>query len=392
MRSFFWTVAALSLVAGCGVQGVAPTPNPAGGLPDIILTIQLKGETDGAFEVSGFDALLLHRLATEEGKEKFGPDLFTVRVDGKADLPPLLGTYSVVGSTLSFQPRFPLQRGVRYRAVVHPDKIPTNQEEGQYAAAEATFLLPKPQTAPTVVEHVYPTRDVLPENLLRFYVHFSAPMSRGDVYKNIRLLDASGKPVESPFLELEQELWDASSQRFTLLIQPGRIKRGLRPREELGPALEEGKSYTLEIDRDWLDANGEPLKETYRKKFRVTAPDESQPDPKTWKVQAPAADKAEPMVVTFPKPLDHGMLERVLWVTDERGQKVEGAIAVTDEETRWRFTPQEPWRSGTYSLVVDTALEDPTGNSIAQPFEVDVFRPIERRVETKTTKVPFTVK
>jgi hypothetical protein len=242
------------------------------------------------------------------------------------------------------------------------------------------------------VDHVYPSRDALPENQLRFYLHFSAPMSRGDVYQYIRLLDAAGKPVETPFLELEQELWDEASRRFTLFIQPGRIKRGLRPREDMGPALEQGKTYTLEIDRAWPDANGEPLKETYRKRFRVVAPDETQPDPKTWQVKAPAAGTSEPLVVTFPKPLDHAMLERVLWVTDERGQRVEGTVNVTDEETRWRFTPKESWRAGAYSLVVDTVLEDPTGNSVAQPFEVDVFRPIERRVETKTVKVAFTVK
>jgi hypothetical protein len=376
MRNTLWAVAALSLIAGCGGQGVAPATNPVGPPPDSVPSIRLNGETDGTFEVNGFSASELARLNAA--------DVFTVRVDSKADVPPLLGTYSVAGSTLSFKPRFPLQRGVRYRAAVRAagDKLPVEQ----------MFLLPKPQAATTVVEHVYPTRDVLPENLLRFYVHFSAPMSRGDVYKYVRLLRADGKPVESPFLELEQELWDASSQRFTLLIQPGRIKRGLVPREELGPVLEEGKTYTLEISREWLDAEGEPLKETYRKTFRAAAPDETQPDPKVWQVQAPAAGRGESLVVTFPKPLDHAMLERVLWVTGPQGQRVEGAVAVTDQETRWRFTPKEPWRAGAYDLVVDTVLEDPTGNSIARPFEVDVFRPIERRVETNTTKVPFTVK
>jgi hypothetical protein len=243
-----------------------------------------------------------------------------------------------------------------------------------------------------VVAQVYPTRDVLPENLLRFYFHFSAPMSRGDVYRYIHLLDAAGKPVEAPFLELEQELWDEAGRRFTLLIDPGRIKRGLKPREDVGPALEQGKSYALEIDNAWRDANGEPLKETYRKKFSVSAPDETQPDPKTWKLQTPAAGKGEPLVVAFPKPLDHGMLERVLVVKNEAGNEVNGSIAVTDEETRWRFTPKEPWRAGAYRIVVDTALEDPAGNSIKRPFEVDVFRPVESRIKKETVDVPFTVK
>jgi hypothetical protein len=355
------------------------------------MEIRQNGQPDGPFEVSGFSSAFLERLPKMDTSPQFWASIFTVRVDGKAPVPPLLGDYAMKKDTLTFQPRFPLQRGVRYRAVVHVDNLPHGENE-IYDPTEKLIELPKPQTVPTAVEHVYPTREVLPENHLRFYVYFSAPMSRGEVYKYIRLLDAAGKPVELPFLELEQELWDASCQRFTLLIQPGRIKRGLIPREELGPVLEEGKTYTLEISREWLDAEGEPLKETFRKKIRVAAADESQPDPKTWKVQAPAAGKAEALVVAFPKPLDRGMLERVVWVTDDAGQRVEGTIAVTDEETRWRFTPKESWRAGAYRLVVDTALEDPAGNSIAHPFEVDVFRPIERRVETKTTELPFTVK
>jgi hypothetical protein len=354
------------------------------------LRVRLNGDTAGIIEVSGFSKETWQRLAARDAAKQAAA-IFSVKVDGKADLPPLLGEYSAKDGTLSFKPRFPLQRGVRYRAVVHPDKIPAAEGE-KYAAVEETFLLPKPKTVPTVVTHVYPSRDALPENLLRFYFHFSAPMSRGDVYQYIRLLDAAGKPVEAPFLTLEQELWDESGQRFTLLIDPGRIKRGLKPREEVGPALEQGKSYTLEISRDWSDANGEPLKETFRKKFRVTAPDETQPDPKTWKVQAPDAGKTEALVVTFPKPLDHAMLGRVLSVTDDRGREVEGSVAVTDEETRWRFTPKGAWKTGAYNLVVDTALEDPAGNSIARPFEVDVFRPIQREVKKETVKVPFSVK
>ena len=112
---------------------------------------------------------------------------------------------------------------------------------------------------------VYPTADRLPENQLKFYVVFSAPMARGGVYRHINLLDERGKAVDLPFLELDQELWDKSAQRLTVFCDPGRIKRGLKPREEFGPVLVEGKRYTLVIDTGLEDANGNPLKERFQK-------------------------------------------------------------------------------------------------------------------------------
>src|SRR5581483_747984 len=128
-----------------------------------------------------------------------------------------------------------------------------------------------------------------PENQLKFYFHFSAPMKQGEAYEHIHLLNEAGKPIELAFLELGEELWDPSGKRFTLFIDPGRIKKGLKPREDLGPVLEEGKSYTLVIDRDWKDAEGEALKESFKKTFRAVAADETPPEPKTWRLEAPAA-------------------------------------------------------------------------------------------------------
>src|SRR5262249_9442775 len=273
-------------------------------------------------------------------------------------------------------PRFPLQPGVRYRA-----------RFGAENGVGADFVLAKPQaTASTTVQHVYPTRNVLPENLLKFYIHFSAPMSRGEAYRRIHLLNEAGKAVELPFLELDEELWDPEGKRFTLFFDPGRIKRGLKPRGELGPALEEGKHFTLIIDRDWADADGNPLKEAFRKSFRVVAPDDQCPDPKNWKIDSPSAGDRKPLLVTFPEPLDHALLERMLWVTDENGQRISGNGLVLAEETQWQFTPEQPWRPAGYHLVVQTTLEDLAGNSIGQPFEVDVFHPITRQVDAKTVQ------
>jgi hypothetical protein len=350
--------------------------------------------TGGRFEVVGLDPSDLGRLKKSDLKPAGWQELFAVYVVGDkgtraSDQPAILGSYRVEDGVLVFAPRFPLVRGVRYRAVFRPAHLP-----GRAGGAEvrAEFELPKAKTAATaVVTHVYPTRDRLPENLLKFYLHFSAPMSRGEAYRHIRLLDAKGKPVDLPFLELDEELWDPQGKRFSLFFDPGRIKRGVKPREDVGPALVEGRSYTLVIAPDWHDAEGNPLKELYRKRFRVVVPDETPPDPANWKIASPPAGGATALSVTFPEPLDHALLQRLLWVTDAQGQRVAGTVRVTDEETRWHFTPAQRWRAGPYDLIVDTELEDLAGNRIGRPFEVDLFRPIQRRVKTATVERPFSV-
>jgi hypothetical protein len=50
-------------------------------------------------------------------------------------------------------------------------------------------------------------------------------MSRGEAYRRVHLLDATGRPINLAFLEIEQELWDPEGRRLTLLFDPGRVKR-----------------------------------------------------------------------------------------------------------------------------------------------------------------------
>jgi hypothetical protein len=216
-------------------------------------------------------------------------------------------------------------------------------------------------------------------------------MGRGEAYEHVRLLDAAGKPLDLPFLELGEELWDPSGKRFTLFFDPGRIKRGLKPREELGPVLEAGKSYTLVIDPKWRDAQGNLLRAPFRKPFRVDPPDEHPPDPTTWKLNAPAATTRLALVVTFPEPLDHALLDRLIAVRDASGNSVPGQTTTEADETRWRFTPEQPWTTGRYTLVVDKTLEDLAGNSIGRPFEVDLFDKVDARPTSETVTIPFQI-
>jgi hypothetical protein len=215
-------------------------------------------------------------------------------------------------------------------------------------------------------------------------------MSRGEAYEHLQILDGNGKPIESAFLELGEELWDPSGQRFTLFFDPGRIKHGLKPREDLGPVLEKDKSYTLVVGKGWHDANGNALKEPFRKSFKVGAPVEQLVDPKTWKLELPAAGTNDPLTLVLPMPHDHALLHRLVWVMDDNG-RVAGKIAVSDAEQRWQFIPEKPWQAGNYTLVADTKLEDLAGNNLERQFEVDVFRPVEKEIQKKTVELPFTL-
>jgi hypothetical protein len=290
--------------------------------------------------------------------------------------PAMLGNIITEPKSIRFEPRFGLTPGLSYRV--------------RAGTLDLKLTVPRVDKKPTTTVAVYPSRDALPENLLKFYLHFSAPMTQGDIYRHVKLLDAAGKAIDMPFLELDEELWDASGQRLTLFIDPGRIKRGLKPREDIGPVLEEGKTYTLVIDAAWRDADDVPMKSTYKKTFKVSAPDESQPDIQSWKLAPPTG--REPLVVTFPKPMDHALLHRLLWVSDARGEVLPGSVRVSDGETRWTFTPRRDWPPGDYFLVADTRLEDLSGNSLGRPFELDILRPVEKKIPKKTVQVPFRVK
>jgi hypothetical protein len=329
-------------------------------------SIQLEG---GSFKVVGWTAM----------PTKAWPAVFVVYA-GEGNVPPLLGSYAVEAGSLVFHPRFPLAPGVRYRAVFRPP--------GGGAVVERSFDGPPRETVRRArVEHVYPSADIWPGNELRFYVYFSAPMSRGEASRRIHLLDASGNEVKGVFLPGE-ELWDPNFQRLTMTFDPGRIKRGLTSNEAMGPPINEGKRYRLVIDGDWPDARGVPMVEGFSKSFRGGPQDRRPPDPKDWRIAAPPAGTAGPLIVELPKPMNYPLLRRMIRVSGG----IAGTVEVDRQETRWRFTPHAVWKAGDYQLVVDTAIEDLAGNHIGQAFDIDVFERVTEHIAAKTISLPFSVR
>jgi hypothetical protein len=341
-----------------------------------------------AVEVTGLPSATLQQLQRLRWQPSQWQQVFAIYTE-QADVA-MLGAYRVQANVLRFEPQFPLEPGLTYRAEFRPAQL---SSKASAMPITSTFRLPPRDLTPTTtVTNVYPSGDVVPENLLKFYLHFSAPMQRGNIYDHIQLRDEAGKVVELPFLEIDEELWDTTLTRLTVFIDPGRIKRGVLPLEEIGPSLQEGKSYTLAIRSAWKDSNGAPLKAAFQKSFRVVAPDREPPDPKRWQVQAPRADSREPLVIVFPEPMEHALALRLITVVNAAGQVVAGQPTLSDHERRWSFTPHTAWSRGAYQLVMQTTLEDLAGNNIGKPFEVDLFTGVERHLKTTTVKLPFEVR
>ena len=365
---------------GCGSFSTAPAVRDGPG-------IELVG--GARFEVQGLDSRLLAASPFPESWR----DAFTVRVvleRTDAALPPVAGAYRREEGTLVFEPAFPIQPGVTYRATLDLSKL---NHGGKSSVVHEDFRIPSPPRVPTsVVEAVYPTTDVLPENQLKFYIHFSAPMGRGYAYQNVRLLRADQSEVDLPFLVIDEELWDPEAKRFTLFFDPGRVKRELRPREEVGPALEQGMLYSLIVDTGWRDATGQPLKNRFIKRFRVGPPDYEQPKIDDWDLRAPRRDAREPLVLSLPEPLDHALLNRLVWVVGPDGGELPGDVEISDSEKRWTFTPRAPWKAGKHRLKAQTTLEDLAGNSIGRLFEIDVFEKVTLRVEVEIVERDFEIR
>lgn len=285
---------------------------------------------------------------------------------GVRPLDAMAGLYEVGPDALAFVPRYPLVPGLDYTMLA-----PSAEAEAQRVA----FRLPLAPAEPTTeVLAIHPSGDRLVRNQLKLYVEFSASMSEGQAARHVRLERAgTGEPIEDPFVP-EPELWDRERRRLTLLFDPGRLKRGLRPQLEAGYPLREGVAVRVVIGEGFRDADGNPLRARFERRYEVDGDLRDRVDPRDWECRLPTAGAAEPLVVRFDRPLDHALLQHSIEVTDDAGRPVRGRADVGPAEQSWAFTPAAPWPKGEYRLAVDPRLEDLAGNSLARVFDRDLER------------------
>jgi hypothetical protein len=377
-----YTLAVVAVVAtatACSQSNTSQESVPA------IRLVPASGATPARIELTGLSPTALGELRDARLKPDQWPSLLRVAVAD--DGPAMLGAYDIADGSVRFTPAFRFDPGREYHVRFDPAQI----AGASIPSAVARVSLPARVSVPsTVVEQVYPSGDLVPENLLRLYIEFSAPMGRKSGLEYLQLLDDRGKPVEGPFLPLDYEFWSPDHRRFTVFFDPGRVKDGILPNRQMGKPLHAGRSYTLVISREWQDGEGQPLKDEYRRVFRV-GPARTQPlDTSTWVVTAPQAGGREPLVVAFRESLDRGLLMRSLGVR-LKDAPVAGEIRIEAGERRWLFEPRDPWRPGTYHLLALSILEDVAGNQIGRAFEVDNFDTVDKDPDPQTVLIPFTI-
>ena len=368
--------AALFFFVACGGGGgslLIPSPSAR-----IVLNADSPRPT---IEVVDVQPDQLRAIEGTESREAWNAIL---RVSVGADQPAAVGQYTIADGRIRFTPMFPLDPGRQYHVTFTP---PGGERVSATVALPATDTTPK-----TTVSQVFPTSNVVPENQLRLYIHFSAPMGMRGGLDFVHLLDEAGKEVKDPFLPLDAEFWNDDRTRYTVFFDPGRQKRGIAPIAEMGRSLTAGNSYTLVVDAQWRDGHGLPLKQPFRRIFTVGPPDERPLDPKTWKIAVPAAGSSTALTIAFPEPLDHGLLLRALGVVTPGGKPLEGQVVVGANELTWSFTPVEPWKPGAHNIVAFAMLEDLAGNRIGKAFEIDQFKRSDSATEPDKTMIPLVIR
>jgi hypothetical protein len=313
----------------------------------------------------GEPRLRLTGLAPDQGFDLAvvaGDDLSLLR-----QAQPTAGRFVATALGIDFVPRFPFLPDAKYSLLVAPcAEFP----EGLVLGLRREMPMPEPTATITAI---HPEAEIVPLNLLKVYVQFSEPMAEGFARQGVRVENAeTGEPLDGVFLDMDPELWDPGRQRLTLLLDPGRLKRGLVPHREAGYPLEEGTSIRLRIGARFTSASGAPIAEPLSRVYKVGPAFRRPVHPSDWRLEFPGEGSSDPLRIAFDRPLDHAMLRRAFQVIDADCNAVPGIGAALPGETGWTFRPSRLWGRGPHELIVDTRLEDLAGNSLRRVFDRDL--------------------
>ncbi len=359
---------------------------------DETLRVFLNQDCAGAatyrtFEVHGVGDELLTRLRTQPPSQaEWGKLLAVFVLTGDASLAegslPMWGSCQVERDLIRFIPAYPLCEGHRYCVRLHLGN-----------PRDTYFSLPLPNAPSPQVLHIYPSANVLPENLLRFYVYFSQPMRQGQAQTQIRLYQRDNEgngehEISEVFLDPPEELWNFEQTRLTVILDPSRVKTGLYAHHRLGRSLVPGRKYRLEVGRGFRAAHGGFLKEAFSKDFSVEKSSTVPLSVSQFQLLVPQTQTQTPLRLRLPRPMDHVLLAAFLEIRNSAAQLLAGQISLEEDESLWNFIPQCAWEPGCHTLEIDLRLEDLAGNNLQQSFD----RPRSQiPIRDQRIVLPFTI-
>jgi hypothetical protein len=309
--------------------------------------------------------------------------------DNTGDIPNVAGHHQLLDDALVFLPHFDFQSGTLYRARFDPPRDPAFDK---CASMSLDIRVTAKSTPAPKVPAVFPSGDQLPENLLRFYVSFSEPMRRGKADTQICILGPDGSPILDILYRAPVELWDREMRCLTVLLDPGRLKRGVGPNSELGPPLKAGHEYTLVVGAGMTDRSGQHLPAAFSKRFRAIEAVREAIHINEWRVLPPGPGTVDPLRLIFPTALDWGVLDNSIRVVNCLGQPLSGHRQLGREERQWTFTPASPWTVGDYRVVASSELEDVCGNDLFGAFDRDIRLDAQpAHLHPQTQSIPFLV-
>ncbi|SEL81976.1 hypothetical protein SAMN05216359_11831 [Roseateles sp. YR242] len=207
---------------------------------------------------------------------------------------------------------------------------------------------------------IHPAGPTVPENLLRIELRFSQPQHLPFDTRRLTLLDESGVEIRNAVLDLA--LPSPDGRRITVLMDPGRVKRGVGPNLDAGRALTPGRRVSLRVADAGLRGPA------VVKQWEVSAANERPLDVAAWTLHAPRAHSQGTLVLNLHAPIS-STAEALIAVVDGDGRRIPGRGILAGDDAVWRFTPSQPWKSAPYAVVTHPDLEDAAGNRACAAFE-----------------------
>lgn len=300
--------------------------------------------------------------------------------DGKSAM---AGRYGVDGQAVTFEPAFSFVTGQDYTV----RSLDFSDGADRTRSLTAFSIAPQSAPVPPEVIGIYPSGPDIPENTLRFYIHFSTPMMPHMSTEFINLVRSDGVTDSAAFMTFKQELWNEDRTRLTLLMDPGRIKRGVAQNLTLGPALLEGNSYSIVIEGGWANVSGDQVAPEYSRNFTVSQALRAVPDIELWDIEKPRRSTRDPLVINFDRPFDLPLAQGAIAVLGEDGAAISGSVTIESHQRAWRFEPEEVWSDVSVRLVVDARLEDVAGNNFRELLDHSVETDVLDIDQTSVTLV-----